>query len=106
MTRSARWGWTPDVSHPMSTRLPDVRIRRYEPGDAQSLFEAASESIERIFPWLEWCHPGYQLDEASEWIRRCATLWEEDREYNFAIVDRDGRILGGGGRCPHSGRGQ
>jgi RimJ/RimL family protein N-acetyltransferase len=81
----------------MSTRVLDVRIRRYEPADAQGLFEAASESVERIFPWLEWCHPGYQIEEASEWIRRCAALWEEKREYNFAIVDREGRILGGCG---------
>jgi len=76
---------------------PDVRIRRYEPGDAPLLFEAASESIERIFPWLEWCHPGYRLEEASEWVRRCATLWEEGREYNFVIVDSANRFLGGCG---------
>src|SRR5262249_23746632 len=25
------------------------------------------------------------------------TLWEEKREYNFAVVDKDGRILGGCG---------
>jgi ribosomal-protein-serine acetyltransferase len=76
---------------------PDVGIRRYEPSDAPLLFEAASESIERIYPWLEWCHPGYRLEEAAEWVRRCGTLWQEGREYNFAIVDKASRFLGGCG---------
>src|SRR5262252_6684696 len=97
MTRFAGPGSTRDAPRLTSARLADVRIRRYEPGDAQSLFEAAAESTERVFRWLEWCHPGYRFEEASEWVRRCATLWEENREYNFTIVDRENRFLGGCG---------
>lgn len=75
----------------------DVLIRPYETDDARNLFEAALESTEQIFPWLEWCHPGYAFEESKEWIRRCAATWNNESEYNFAIVDAGGRFLGGCG---------
>jgi RimJ/RimL family protein N-acetyltransferase len=95
MARFAQSGSTSEA--PVSRPACVVGIRRYEPGDAEALFEAASESVEHIFPWLEWCHPGYRLQEASEWVKRCAALWKDDREYNFAIVNKSNRILGGCG---------
>ena len=74
-----------------------IAMRRYQPEDAERLFEADSESVEQIFPWLPWCHPGYSLDESSAWIARCAAAWEERVEYNFAVVDHANRFLGGCG---------
>ena len=74
-----------------------VRIRRYRRGDAEAMREAAVESIREVFPWLPWCHPAYSLDESRAWIERCEVTWEEGSEYQFAIVDRAERILGGCG---------
>lgn len=73
------------------------RIRPYEPGDAEALWEAARESVAEVFPWLQWCHPQYSLAEAVEWVGARAALAAEGREYSFAIVDADGRYLGGCG---------
>ena len=74
-----------------------VRIRPYEPSDAQALFEAARESTNDVFPWLEWCHAGYSMAEADTWIASRAALFASGQEYTFAIVADDGRYLGGCG---------
>jgi RimJ/RimL family protein N-acetyltransferase len=72
-------------------------LRPYEPGDADSLWEAARESVPEVFPWLAWCHAEYSSAEAVDWIRSRAPLAAEGREYTFAIVGPDGRYLGGCG---------
>jgi len=81
----------------VSAFLRDVLIRPYETEDARGLLEAAVESTGEIFPWMDWCHPGYALEDAARWIRRCAATWSERTEYNFAIIDARGRFLGGCG---------
>jgi RimJ/RimL family protein N-acetyltransferase len=72
-------------------------IQPYAPEDAQALCEAARESIGEVYRWLDWCHPQYSMTEAQEWIRTRAPLAAEGREYTFAIVGADGRLLGGCG---------
>jgi RimJ/RimL family protein N-acetyltransferase len=79
----------------MIASLPEVSIRPYRSGDAQELYAAARESFEEVFPWLPWCHADYTLDEAREWVASQAFAFSEGTEYSFAIVDRDGRYLGG-----------
>jgi ribosomal-protein-serine acetyltransferase len=78
-------------------------IRAYEPEDAQSLWDAARESVADVYRWLPWCHPQYSLADAEEWIRSRAPLRSEGREYAFAIVGADGRFLGGCGLNQISG---
>lgn len=72
-------------------------LRPYETGDAQSLWEAAHESVVEVGRWLAWCHAQYSLADAVEWIRSRAPLAAERREYHFAILGTDGRFLGGCG---------
>jgi ribosomal-protein-serine acetyltransferase len=73
------------------------RIRAYEAGDAGALWEAARESVGETFRWLPWCHAGYSLADANEWIGSRAPLAADGREYAFAVVGEDGRFLGGCG---------
>lgn len=74
-----------------------VAIRCYAPRDAAALFEAACESIEEVHPWLEWCHPGYEMSESRAWIEHCRRAWQAEEEYQFAIVGPDDVYLGGCG---------
>ena len=74
-----------------------VAIRCYAPRDAGALHEAALESIEDVYPWLEWCHPGYEISESRAWIEHCRRTWETEEEYQFAIVGPDDAYLGGCG---------
>jgi len=59
-----------------------------------ALYEAARESVDEVFPWLPWCHPGYSMGEAEEWVRSRAALRAEGIEYDFVMVDDGGRFLG------------
>ncbi len=72
-------------------------IRAYAPEDAQALWDAARESIGEVYQRLAWCHPQYSAAEAEKWIDSRAPLAALGREYTFAIVDTDGRFLGGCG---------
>ena len=65
--------------------------------DTERVRDAVLESTEQVFPWMEWCHPGYSLDESWAWIEHCRAAWDQKTEYNFAIVDDADRILGGCG---------
>src|SRR5262245_55574343 len=49
----------------------EIFIHPYTPADVPRLFEAAVESIDDIFPWLPWCHPGYQREEAETCVKHC-----------------------------------
>jgi ribosomal-protein-serine acetyltransferase len=77
--------------------VPVCSLRAYEPEDAPALWEAARESVGEVYPWLAWCHPQYSMAEAEQWVRSRAPLAAEGREYAFAIVGADGRLLGGCG---------
>ncbi len=74
-----------------------VAIRCYAPRDAPALFEAARESIGEVYPWLEWCHPEYEIAESRAWIEHCRRAWAAEEEYQFAIVGSDDTYLGGCG---------
>ena len=71
-------------------------IRRYELGDVASLFEAARESINEVYPWLPWCYPGYSMDDSSAWVRSQGEAWDMGREYSFVIFDRRSQGYVGG----------
>lgn len=46
---------------------------------------------------MDWCHPGYSLDDSRAWIEHSKAAWDQGAEYNFAIVDDADRFLGGCG---------
>jgi ribosomal-protein-serine acetyltransferase len=81
----------------VSAPLSGISLRAYRPDDAAELYAAARESIADVYPWLPWCHPAYTMDEARAWIEWGAQARADGLEYPFAIVDRDGRFLGGCG---------
>jgi ribosomal-protein-serine acetyltransferase len=72
-------------------------LRGYEPDDAETLAQAARESVTEVSRWLPWCHEQYSVAEAEEWIRSRAPLMATGQEYHFAIVGRAGEFLGGCG---------
>jgi RimJ/RimL family protein N-acetyltransferase len=77
--------------------MSEIEIRFYEERDASALYEAARESIGEVHPWLPWCHPDYTLQEAEEWIATHAEGRASGTHYQFAIVEREERFLGGCG---------
>ncbi|CAG0936341.1 diamine N-acetyltransferase [Thermoflexales bacterium] len=74
---------------PLSTAL-----RPYQADDVVPLYEAASESIDDIYPWMPWCHPGYSLEDSRSWILSRLDAWGQP-DYDFVIAEQaTGRFLG------------
>jgi ribosomal-protein-serine acetyltransferase len=88
------------LGQPVREELSDgrVRIRRYRRDDVDALFEAASESIAEVGPWLPWCHPDYSRKESEEWAGSRDAAWENGSDYSYVIEDaRTGQFVGGCG---------
>ena len=77
--------------------LLDVQIRPYAVEDAPAVFEAARESIAEIQPWMPWCHDDYSVDESRQWLAAQVQAFHDGTAFEFAMVGKDGRYLGGCG---------
>jgi RimJ/RimL family protein N-acetyltransferase len=58
---------------------------------------AALESVPEVFPWMAWCHEGYSLDDAQQWVDTQVDLAKKRLAFEFAIFDENARFLGGCG---------
>lgn len=75
-----------------------LRLRPWQPGDAEDLLDAARSSVAGVGRWLPWCHAGYDLDQARAWISHCQDGWSRGEHFAFPIFDlRTGELLGGCG---------
>lgn len=75
----------------------DITVRPYAADDAPGLYAAVRASLDSLSSALPWCHPGYALSDAQQWIAYCLLAWQARREFPFAIVGADGAVLGGVG---------
>lgn len=63
--------------------------------DASALYEAVRASMDELMPWMDWCRPGYTIDDTKKWLRKLPEQWQEGQSFGFAIVDAaSGQILG------------
>ncbi|MBV8815984.1 MAG: GNAT family N-acetyltransferase [Verrucomicrobia bacterium] len=68
-----------------------------EPGHAERLYQAIVESTREFARWMEWFHPGYQIEETRRWIATRRSAWEEGSDYAFIILEKGtANVLGGG----------
>ena len=75
-----------------------LRVRPWQPEDADALFAAASESIESVGRWLPWCRDGYAREDSVAWIAHAQASWQLEELFAFAIIDEaDGSVAGGVG---------
>ncbi len=72
-------------------------IRPYVESDAPVLLEAARESVDEVFPWMQWCHPGYAMHDATSWIAATIAGHRDGTMFDFVIFDATGRFAGGCG---------
>lgn len=85
----------PDRIEPCEFVVDELLARPYRAGDAPALADAVHESFASLSRWLDWCHAGYDLDDAREWIAICERGWADGEQYAFAVFDGDGsRFLG------------
>lgn len=77
--------------------LTDARLRR----------AALNASDSHLRPWIPWMKDEPQtLHETAEWIRRTRANFDLDKDYRYAIFDREEReLLGETGLYPRAGEG-
>jgi len=80
-----------------------IRIRPFQPGDAEAHFAAIVESRERIERWLPWV-PTYQaVDDSRDTIARMQARWLLRDDFDAGIFNRQsGALLGGIGFHPRN----
>ncbi len=64
-----------------------LRLRPYRAQDAGALLGAVRESIDVVGRWLPWCHAGYSMVDAEQWIAHCGTAWQSGEQFSFAAFD-------------------
>ncbi len=66
--------------------------------DAEAIYAAVCESKAELVRWLPWCQGDYSINDTFEFLQGRAAAHAREREYAFAIVERDsGRFLGATG---------
>ncbi|MFC4761655.1 GNAT family N-acetyltransferase [Dyella koreensis] len=87
-----------EENHWPSFPLPgtSVVLRPWQPGDADALFEAASESVESVGRWLPWCHAGYAREESEAWVAHAQAGWQQGELFAFALFDTESHAVVGG----------
>ena len=62
-----------------------VTVRAYRPEHIDRLFAAVTESVPELSRYETWCHPGYTLEEAAEYVNWWREAWSRDKAYYFAV---------------------
>ena len=73
-------------------------IRSARPGDGQMLFEAVTESLEHLKPWMPWAHHPVTPEAEEGIVRRMhADFLKRDDLPLFMLAKENGRFIGGSG---------
>lgn len=80
---------------PSSLPLTDEELilRPFRLDDAKQLYEAVSESLSELKPWMSWATDAYNERTARDYITIARARWEEHTYYALAIT-RQNEVLG------------
>jgi Acetyltransferase (GNAT) domain len=68
-------------------------LRRHRPDDLDAVFQAVTESLDHLRPWMPWA-ANYTRESAAGFLAKSARDWADGTEYGYAIIT--GRVLAGG----------
>jgi RimJ/RimL family protein N-acetyltransferase len=73
-------------------------IRSPRPGDGRMLFEAVSESLEHLKPWMPWAHNQLTLEGEEGIVRRMHAMFLTREDLPLFLLDRaTDQFIGGSG---------
>lgn len=83
---------------PQPIETEHLLIRVAEPKDAAMLYQAASESIEALKPWLLWAKQGITLEALTEYCQTSyAKYWLNEDVTVFFLLKTNGEFVGSSG---------
>jgi ribosomal-protein-serine acetyltransferase len=62
-----------------------VTLRRFRADDRDALFQAVTESLDHLRPWMPWA-ADYSLASAEEYLAGSVKGWDEGTAYNYAVL--------------------
>ena len=68
-----------------------VTLRRFRSEDVDALFQAVTESLDELRPWMPWA-ADYSRASAEEYLAGSVKDWDEGTAYNYAIVTGDALV--------------
>jgi RimJ/RimL family protein N-acetyltransferase len=87
---------TLDPTQPL--RFDGMVLRPWTRNDARAMAEAVHESVATVGRWMDWCHPGFGVRDAIDWVDACADGLSQGTACEFGLFDeRSGRLVGGAG---------
>jgi len=81
----------------MSPDLTDsvITLRPFNREDLPALYAATQESLKMLCAWMTWCTPAYSIDDCCAFLSQTSVEWENDKSYNFAIINaHDDALIG------------
>ena len=70
-----------------------VTLRRHRADDLDAVFQAVTESLDHLRPWMPWA-ANYTRESAAEFLAKSARDWADGTEYGYAIL-ADSVLAGG-----------
>jgi ribosomal-protein-serine acetyltransferase len=80
-----------------------VTLRRWREDDLDAVYQAVTESIDHLCPWMPWAE-GYTRQSAAEFLAKSAQDWADGTEFSYAII-AEGALAGGCGLMARIGPG-
>jgi len=80
-----------------------VTLRRHREDDLDAVYEAVTESLDHLRPWMPWA-ADYTRQSAFEFLVASARRWEDGSEFGYAIIT-EGTLAGGCGLMARIGPG-
>lgn len=89
--------------HPAAEELRagPVTLRRWRAEDADELYRVVAESLPHLAPWMAWVATGYADTDAREHLAQADAAWAQGVDFNYAIIDGAGALVGS---CSMMGR--
>jgi ribosomal-protein-serine acetyltransferase len=81
----------------------DLLIRRWRSDDVEELQRAVAESLKELRAWLVWADD--DMAAQASFLEATAAGWERGERFEYAIEDREGKLLGSVGLMRRIGPG-
>jgi ribosomal-protein-serine acetyltransferase len=75
-------------------RAGPATLRGWRSEDADAVYQAVSESLEHLEPWMAWAAHGYSVAAAADYIERSRYSWETGEAFAYAVLAPGGALVG------------